>query len=51
MNSRTVGPTLVGGPLVVAAVCAVGVDHGWWIAAPVLLAVAVVAAIRAKLHL
>jgi hypothetical protein len=51
MKTWTAAPILMGGSLAFAALCAVGVDHGWWFAAPILLAVAIVSAIRAKLNL
>jgi hypothetical protein len=51
MKSRSPAAAIVAGALVVAALCTVVVDHGWYIWPPLLLAILVVAALKAKLNL
>jgi hypothetical protein len=51
MKSRSPAGAIVAGAIIAAALCTIMVDHGWWIWPPVLLAIFVVAALKAKLKL
>ena len=51
MKSRTSGPALIAVAVVVAALCALAADDGRWIGVPIPLAVAVAAAVKARLNL
>ena len=51
MRSRSPAVTIVAGAIIAAVLCTVVVDHGWLIWPPVLLAVFVVAALKANLRL
>ncbi|HEX4591357.1 MAG TPA: hypothetical protein VH120_15585 [Gemmataceae bacterium] len=51
MKSHSPGSLLIAGSIVVAALCTIVMDNGWWVWAPVLLAILVVTTIKAKLKL
>jgi hypothetical protein len=51
MKSRSPAAAIVTGAIIAAVLCTVVVDHGWLIWPPVMLAILVVATLKAKLKL
>jgi hypothetical protein len=51
MKSRSPAAAIAAGAIIAAVLCAVVVDHGWWIWPPVLFAILVVATLKANLKL